>query len=197
MELKTFNREDVPELLSWIQSEEELYQWSGTLFSWPMEQGTFYIHLEQEDSKPQMLYPLGFYKGHKLAGYCELCIYYPDNPSARLSCLVIRPEWRQRGLGQMMLEKVLRFGFNELHLNRISLGVFARNVAAIGLYRKLGFFAEGTLREQLKVGSTFWDCHVMGILRKEWQRMTPGENIKVSHTVPRGYSESVMLSAKA
>ena len=34
---------------------------------------------------------------------------------------------------------------------------------------KTGFSFEGALRESEKVGDTYWDYHLMSILRKEWK----------------------------
>jgi len=68
-----------------------------------------------------------------------------------------------------MIARVLRFGFCELGLNRIALGVFDFNKSAIKCYKNMGFKLEGTLRQTSKVGDSFWNCHMMSILRKEWQ----------------------------
>ena len=68
-----------------------------------------------------------------------------------------------------MIGHVLKFGFEELGLNRIALGVFDFNKPAIKCYKKMGFKLEGTLREASKVGDSFWNCHMMSILRKEWR----------------------------
>jgi RimJ/RimL family protein N-acetyltransferase len=42
---------------------------------------------------------------------------------------------------------VLKFGFDELGLNRIGLGVFYFNKPAIKCYKNMGFKLEGTLRD--------------------------------------------------
>jgi RimJ/RimL family protein N-acetyltransferase len=52
---------------------------------------------------------------------------------------------RNKGLGQFMLMKLLEFGFNEIGLNRIGLGVFDFNKPAINCYKNAGFALEGTL----------------------------------------------------
>ena len=67
-----------------------------------------------------------------------------------------------------MLKEVLNFGFDTLNLNRVALGVFDFNEAAIKCYEKLGFSLEGTTRESAKAGDTYWNCHLMSILKKEW-----------------------------
>ena len=50
-----------------------------------------------------------------------------------------------------MISPVLKFGFEELGLNRIALGVFDFNKSAIKCYKNMGFKLEGTLRQSAKV----------------------------------------------
>ena len=69
-----------------------------------------------------------------------------------------------------MLTGALCYGFQKLQLNRIGLTVFDFNAPAINCYKKLGFVLEGTLRQPVKVGSSYWNCHLMSILQKEWQK---------------------------
>jgi len=69
-----------------------------------------------------------------------------------------------------MLIEVLYYGFQKLQLNRIGLAVFDFNTPAINCYKKLGFVLEGTLRQSVKVGDSFWNCLLMSVLQKEWQK---------------------------
>jgi RimJ/RimL family protein N-acetyltransferase len=104
-----------------------------------------------------------------LIGYCELARYDRKSQSAHISQVIISPKHRSKGFAKIMIGSVLKFGFEELGLNRIMLGVFDFNKPAIKCYKKMGFKLEGTLRQTTKVGDSFWNCHMMSILRKEWQ----------------------------
>lgn len=88
----------------------------------------------------------------------------------------ISPGHRNKGFSQIMIDHVLRFGFQELELNRIGLSVFDFNKPAIKCYKKLGFTLEGTLRESARVNNSFWNCHMMSILRKEWHRQNSSQS---------------------
>ncbi len=57
----------------------------------------------------------------------------------------------------------------DLGLNRLGLGVFAFNEVAIKCYTRAGFVCEGNLRQVVKVGNSYWNCSLMGILRREWK----------------------------
>jgi RimJ/RimL family protein N-acetyltransferase len=79
-----------------------------------------------------------------------------------------RSYWGQ-GYGTDATRLILRFGFTELNLHRISLTVFDYNVRAIQVYTKLGFVEEGRAREFLQRDGRRWDMVFMGLLRSEWQ----------------------------
>lgn len=69
-----------------------------------------------------------------------------------------------------MIKEMLRMGFYKMSLNRISLGTFDFNTAAIKCYQKTGFKPEGTLRQSIKAGKSYWNCRIMSILKSEWQK---------------------------
>jgi RimJ/RimL family protein N-acetyltransferase len=170
LQIKRFREKDVRSVCSWIKSERVLVQWAGPIFSWPFTQKQFREQLQTAKGESPTLYPFGLYRGDTVIGYCELAAYSRRANSAQLSRVIVSPKYRNKGFAQIMIDSVLRFGFQELELNRIGLGVFDFNTPAIKCYKKLGFVLEGTLRESAKVGNSFWDCLIMSILRKEWHR---------------------------
>ncbi len=64
----------------------------------------------------------------------------------------------------------LRYAFQELNLERVTLGVFAYNTRAIRSYEKAGFRHEGRERRYIHRDGERADVLFMGILRQEWQR---------------------------
>jgi RimJ/RimL family protein N-acetyltransferase len=79
-----------------------------------------------------------------------------------------RENWGQ-GIGTEAMQLMLKFGFNELNLRRISLGVFEYNLRAIHSYEKIGFKVEGRQREIVFRDGKRRDMIVMGIFRDEWK----------------------------
>ncbi|WP_242624018.1 GNAT family N-acetyltransferase [Micromonospora kangleipakensis] len=81
---------------------------------------------------------------------------------------LIGPAGRDRGLGTEAVRLVIGYGFERLDLHRISLEVFAFNPRARRVYEKVGFVAEGVLRQVLRDGDDWVDATVMSILAPEW-----------------------------
>ena len=119
---------------------------------------SFAIHLRDEDE------PIGV---------ISLMNINQANASAELSVIVGHREDRHHGYGAEAIDMILRYGFEELDLNRIGLSVFEFNEDAISTYEKLGFREEGRLRQALKRDDAFYDAILMGIRRSEWQESSP------------------------
>ena len=62
------------------------------------------------------------------------------------------------------------YGFEQLGLHRITLEVYSFNPRARRVYDKVGFVAEGVLRDALRRGDGWIDATVMSILAPEWAR---------------------------
>jgi len=83
---------------------------------------------------------------------------------------LLGPTGRDRGLGTESLRMIVGYGFEQLGLHRISLEVYAFNPRARHVYEKVGFVAEGVLREELRYHDEWIDATVMSILAHEWAR---------------------------
>lgn len=81
----------------------------------------------------------------------------------------VGPDYWSHGLGTDALRVMVRYGFEELGLNRIGLGVWAFNDRAIAAYRKVGFVEEGRRRQMTFHAGEFHDEVLMGLLRSEWE----------------------------
>jgi RimJ/RimL family protein N-acetyltransferase len=93
-----------------------------------------------------------------------------DYHHAQIGITIKQAAWN-RGYAQEMMPAVMRFGFEELGLNKIYLQVFTTNAKALALYRKLGFKEEGVLREHYFVGGAYHDMVSLSILRSEFHAL--------------------------
>ncbi len=171
--LEPFTPADFPQLQAWIDSKQLLHEWSGALFSFPLSDDALHWYLE--DSNVPGKSDVFIYKAVETAtgvavGHISLGNVSPRDQSARLTrVLVGDPGQRGRGISTRMIREVLRIGFTELGLHRISLGVYSFNQAAIRSYLRAGFQQEGILRDVVKYGDEFWSSVEMSVLAPEWR----------------------------
>lgn len=74
-----------------------------------------------------------------------------------------------KGLGADAIHVLFRYGFGCLNLRKVCLEVPAFNERARRLYAELGFTEEGTLKEQLFLGSGYHDIILMGLFREAYE----------------------------
>jgi RimJ/RimL family protein N-acetyltransferase len=109
----------------------------------------------------------------KASGQCVGEVVLNQWDEGNCSCnfrTLIGPAGRDRGLGTEALRLIAGYGFERLGLHRISLEVYAFNPRARRVYEKVGFVAEGVLREALRYDDDWVDATVMSILDHEWAR---------------------------
>lgn len=81
---------------------------------------------------------------------------------------LVRAYWGQ-GIGSEAVRAIVRFGFEQMNLNRIYAGTIADNHESVRLLERLGFQREGTRRQHSwEEDGTFHDSAMYGILRHEY-----------------------------
>lgn len=108
-------------------------------------------------------------QGDRLIGSAGLHRVDPVNRSAVLGICVGEHAAKGRGYGRETVRLLLRFGFEELNLNRVELSVLAENWRAIRTYQKVGFVQEGCARQAHYRGGHYVDEYRFAILRSEWE----------------------------
>jgi ribosomal protein S18 acetylase RimI-like enzyme len=73
------------------------------------------------------------------------------------------PAYRGRGIGERLLRAAIDAA-RAAGFERVELTVYARNVRALALYRKVGFAHEGTRVRGKKLDGEYDDVHFMGLI---------------------------------
>ena len=77
----------------------------------------------------------------------------------------MRESWLGKGVGKALCAELVDLADNWLNLTRLGLIVFEGNERAVGIYERLGFAHEGTMR-RFGFGDGAWmDAHMMGRIR--------------------------------
>jgi RimJ/RimL family protein N-acetyltransferase len=109
----------------------------------------------------------------KATGLCVGEVVLNDWNAGNHSCSFrtsLGPHGRNRGLGTEATRMIVGYGFDRLGLHRIELQVFSFNQRARRVYEKVGFVAEGVLRDAPCSDGQWIDASVMSILAPEWHR---------------------------
>jgi len=103
-----------------------------------------------------------------LLGHATL---FGGNTPARTAefAIMLGPAYHGQGYGREATDLMLRHGFNDLGLHRISLGVYAYNQRALRAYAAVGFVPEGCQRQAVYHQGKFHDRILMAILAAEYR----------------------------
>lgn len=105
----------------------------------------------------------------RLIGKAEIQRIEWTNSNGQIRIGIGSAEDRCKGYGSQALKMLLRFGFAELNLFRLSAYVPEYNEGAIALLKKYGFVEEVRRRQALEREGRRWDLLVFGLLKDEWQ----------------------------
>ena len=92
-----------------------------------------------------------------------------QHQSAELGYWVGLPYWG-RGYCTEAARAVLRYGFEQLGLNRIHAHHFARNPASGRVMEKIGMQREGLLRQAVRKQDAYEDLPAFAILKEDYER---------------------------
>jgi RimJ/RimL family protein N-acetyltransferase len=92
-----------------------------------------------------------------------------QNESCGFRIALQGPRFYGRGLGTEAARLVIGYAFGAVGVHRIGLEVYDFNPRARHVYEKLGFGHEGTMRDALRWDGQWVDCHVMGLLDRDWK----------------------------
>ena len=83
------------------------------------------------------------------------------------------PEHQGHGYGPEATALMVRYGFDQMGLHRIQLGVWAYNSRAIAAYERAGFVVEGRRRDAVFHAGRFHDEVLMSVLEPAWRAAQP------------------------
>ncbi|MGZ4175322.1 MAG: GNAT family N-acetyltransferase [Solirubrobacteraceae bacterium] len=170
---------DCEALLMWIETEDDLYQWSGARsFSWPLDRGQLLRDLDASRG-PRMLFAAtddrGAMTGHVMLD-CNL-----HHRLGLIGRVAIAPDRRGCGLGAALMRETVRYGFDELGLHRLQLAVYTFNAAAIACYRSVGFVVEGESRDSTRGSAGYWNSLTMSLLEPDYRRpLLLGDGVRIA-----------------
>jgi ribosomal-protein-alanine N-acetyltransferase len=104
---------------------------------------------------------------HRVLGLCGLHEWNRTHRRASVGYDLARSHWGQ-GIATEAMRAVLRFGFEELDLNRVEALTIAENARSIRLLERLGFQREGVRRDLwLEADGSFRSSAIYSLLRSE------------------------------
>jgi RimJ/RimL family protein N-acetyltransferase len=172
IELKLLSKDNIAPFFIWLR-DDEVIKYSLTIFqkfSSEDEIKSWFSNLLSNTKD----YTLGIYltSSGSLIGYAGICNISTINKNGEYFIFIgDKTQWGN-GIGTITTQKVVKYGFEKLNLNRIMLTVSEPNVGGIRAYEKAGFKFEGRLRQSCFRDGDYHDKLIMAILKEEYDENT-------------------------
>lgn len=168
VELKQFDKADFDRLIQWIDSEESLIQFAGSIFNYPLTKEQLELYIA--DRKRFAFKVIEINTG-KIIGHSE--VYNLGNNSAKLCRILLgNKNYRGKGLGQEVVKKLVNFAFEKLDSSQIVLNVYDWNTSAIKCYEKVGFLTNPSEKGTTKFNNNEWISINMTLNKFNWEKET-------------------------
>jgi RimJ/RimL family protein N-acetyltransferase len=150
IQLQAFKESDFDKLISWIDSEETLIQFAGTVFKFPLDHLQLRRNMVEENRK---IYKVVL--NRKAIGHAELVLN--QDKSVKICRLLIGDKKdRGKGYGKEIMNELIHLAFEKYTASYIELNVYAWNLSAVSLYKKLGFNETDKYSESPTVNGEIW-----------------------------------------
>lgn len=90
--------------------------------------------------------------------------------TANIFAAIGYPEYWGKGIAGEASELMIKYGFEELNLNKIYSGVFDPNKRSLRAAEKLGFKKEGVSIQDVYVDGKYMDSHKFYLLKEDWMK---------------------------
>lgn len=161
--LRAMNEADIPELVPLIGAREVAATTLRIPHPYREEHAREYLAMVAKENELRLGIRL---RDGALIGGIGLHPY-PDHKRAELGYWIGVPFWGN-GYATEAARAVVRYGFEQIGLNRIFAGYFKHNVASGRVLQKIGMKYEGCSRQNVLKWGEFMDVEVYAILRQDW-----------------------------
>ncbi len=98
-------------------------------------------------------------------GLLRMC---PEWHRTDLSIIIPNPQDQGRGYGREAISLMFELAFKQYAMNRIAIGVVAKNTYALDFYKRVGFRQEGIEEQGYYYDGEYSNFIMMRILHEEW-----------------------------
>ena len=168
--LREFLADDWPDVLAYQRDPRYLrfYPWTDRTEAEVRDFVQMFVDQQAELPRRKFQFAATFPDAGLVIGSCGIR-HKPENDLEADIGFELAPEHWGRGYATEAALSIVRFGFRELGLHRISSWCIADNAASARVLERVGLRQEGRLRENEYFKGRWWDTLLYGLLESEWR----------------------------
>ncbi|SCW31533.1 Protein N-acetyltransferase, RimJ/RimL family [Ruminococcaceae bacterium YRB3002] len=169
LRLRPFKKCDADTVISWIKSEKIFRFWCADRFeSYPIT-GQDLVDQYEGLAGNDDIFHFVMYDENGIAGHFN--IRFPDRndiDTVRLGYVIVDDSRRGQGLGKQMIKMAIDYAFEFMGAQKVTIGVFRENPAALNCYLASGFCDTGVVEHYSCMGED-WECLELEISKAKSQ----------------------------
>ncbi len=143
MKLRPYKPCDAETILSWIRDEATFRRWSTDRYDhYPITAADMnhkYMDCNGDCPEPDNFYPMTAVQDGKPVGHLIMRYTNPKQTVLRFGFIILDDSMRGQGCGKQMLRLALKYAFEIMGAEKVTLGVLANNPGAYHCYKAAGF----------------------------------------------------------
>lgn len=143
LRLRPYKSCDAKEIISWSNNEDIFYKWSGGMF------GDYPISPELMDDQyrnnngfcveADNFYPMTAFDDDGIVGHFIMRYTDGNNRNLCFGWVIVDDRKRGKGYGKEMIKLALKYAFEILKVDKVTMGAFENNMPAYYCYKAAGF----------------------------------------------------------
>ena len=143
LRLRPYKTSDAATIISWCKDETTFRKWTANKYdTFPITEADMnhkYIDNNGDCTEPDNFYPMTAFDEDGIAGHLIMRFTDPDKTTLRLGFVILDDTKRGRGYGKEMIRLSLKYAFEILRVDKVTIGVFENNMPAYYCYKAAGF----------------------------------------------------------
>ena len=142
--LRPYKSCDSEAIAEWVKDETVFQKWGGERFGeYPVNANIIDAKYKNDNGdcvEPDNFYPwTAIDDDNRVVGHFIMRYTVGDNRQLRFGWVIVDDALREKGYGKQMLTLGLKYAFDILAVERVTIGVFENNAPALMCYKSVGF----------------------------------------------------------
>ncbi len=160
LRLRPYKPCDAKKIVSWFQDEFTFMRWSAGRFAvYPITEEDLnhkYIENNGDCIEEDNFYPVTAFDDTGVVGHMIMRFLDEEKKILRFGFVIVDDTIRGKGYGKQMISLALKYAFEILKVQKVTIGVFENNPTAIHCYQSVGFKEVGA--EYYNLMGEEWKC---------------------------------------
>lgn len=143
LRLRTYKPIDADTILTWCKDERSFRKWTSDRYdSYPITADDInrkYVDFNGDCAEPDNFYPMTAFDESGVVGHFIMRFTDEKKSVLRLGFVIVDDSKRGKGYGKGMILLALKYAFEIMKADKVTIGVFENNAPAYHCYQSAGF----------------------------------------------------------